>query len=151
MSVAELVEKANALSAEDKAELICQVVGNMRALDLKNVVETVEKTFGVEAASGGGGLDPAMLAALAGGMGGGGGDADAEPTEFDVILTAAGDAKIKVIKEVRGITGLGLKDAKALVDGAPKPVKEKLDKEEAEKLKAQLEDVGARVEVKPSA
>jgi large subunit ribosomal protein L7/L12 len=71
-----------------------------------------------------------------------------EKTEFDVILTAAGDKKIQVIKEVRAITGLGLKDAKDLVDGAPKPVKEGIAKEEAEKIKAQLEEAGAQVELK---
>ena len=79
---------------------------------------------------------------------GGAGAADEEQTEFDVILTAVGDKKIAVIKEVRAITGLGLKDAKALVDEAPKPVKEGVDKDEAEKVKAQLEEAGAQVELK---
>jgi large subunit ribosomal protein L7/L12 len=76
------------------------------------------------------------------------GAAAEEKTEFDVIITAAGDKKIAVIKEVRAITGLGLKDAKALVDEVPKPVKEAVDKEEAEKIKSQLEEAGAQVELK---
>jgi len=76
------------------------------------------------------------------------GEAAEEKTEFDVILTAHGDKKIQVIKEVRAITGLGLKDAKELVDGVPKPVKEGIPKDEAEKIKAQLEEAGAQVEVK---
>ena len=151
MSVAELIEKAGSLSSEEKGQLICGIVGDMKARELQNVVKAVEEEFGVEASSGGGGIDPAMLAALAGSGSGGGAAVAAEPTEFDVILTSIGDAKIKVIKEVRGITGLSLKDAKGLVDGAPKPIKEKVDKDEAEKVKAQLEDVGAGVEVKPSA
>ena len=78
----------------------------------------------------------------------GGAGADEEQTEFDVILTAHGDKKIQVIKEVRAITSLGLKDAKELVDSAPKPVKEGVDKAEAEKIKAQLEEAGAQVEIK---
>lgn len=151
MSVAELIEKAGSLSSEEKGQLICGIVGDMKARELQTVVKAVEEEFGVEAASAGGAIDPAMLAALAGGAGGGAAAADAEPTEFDVILTSPGDSKIKVIKEVRGLTGLSLKDAKGLVDGAPKPVKEKVDKDEAEKVKGQLEDVGAVVEVKPSA
>jgi len=150
MSVAEILEKANALSDEEKGELIVGIVGEMKAMALKGLVTSVEEAFGVEASSGGGGFDPAMLAAMAG-AGGGAGAADAEPTEFDVILTGTGDAKIKVIKEVRGITGLGLKEAKALVDGLPKAIKEKVSKDEAEKVQGQLEEVGAKVEVKPSA
>jgi large subunit ribosomal protein L7/L12 len=150
MSVAELLEKANTLTAAEKGELVCGIVGEMKAMELKGLVETVETTFGVEA-SGGGGFDPAMLAGLSLGGGGGAAEEDAGPTEFDVILNGPGDSKIKVIKEVRGITGLGLKDAKGLVDGAPKAVKEKLSKEEAEKILGQLEEVGAKVEIKPSA
>ena len=80
----------------------------------------------------------------------GAGAAEEEPTEFDVVLTKAGDKKIQVIKEVRAITGLGLKEAKALVDEAPKPVKEKVTKEDAEKLQQQIEDAGGSVEVKPA-
>ena len=88
----------------------------------------------------------AMMAAMPGGAEGGA--AAEEQTEFDVVLTAIGDKKIQVIKEVRAITGLGLKDAKALVDEAPKPVKEGISKDEAEKIKAQLEEAGAQVELK---
>jgi len=149
MSVAEIIEKANALSDEEKGELIVGIVGEMKAMSLKGLVTSVEEAFGVEAGSGGGGFDPAMLAAMSGGAGGAA--ADTEPTEFDVILTGTGDAKIKVIKEVRGITGLGLKEAKAVVDGVPKAVKERVSKDEAAKVAEQLEGVGAKVEVKPSA
>ena len=101
----------------------------------------MEEKFGVSAAA-----PVAMMAA--GPADAGAGAAEEEKTEFDVILTAAGDKKIAVIKEVRAITGLGLKDAKALVDEAPKPVKEGIAKEEAEKIKAQLEEAGAQVEMK---
>ena len=104
------------------------------------LVKTLEEEWGVTAAA------PVAVAAVAGGDGGGA--AAAEQTEFDVVLSAAGDKKIAVIKEVRVITGLGLKEAKELVDGAPKPVKEKVSKDEAEKVKAQLEEAGAIVEVK---
>jgi len=85
---------------------------------------------------------------MAAGPAAGAAEAEEEKTEFDVILTAHGDKKIQVIKEVRAITGLGLKDAKDLVDGAPKPVKEGIPKDEAEKIKAQLEEAGAQVEIK---
>jgi large subunit ribosomal protein L7/L12 len=146
MSVAELIEKAGALSTEEKGQLICGIVGDMKARELQGVVKAVEEEFGVEASSGGMAFDPSMFA----NMGSGPAEA-AEPTEFDVVLTSCGDAKIKVIKEVRAITGLSLKEAKGLVDGAPKSVKEKVDKDEAEKVKAQLEEVGAGVEVKASA
>ena len=96
------------------------------------------------------GIEPAAAAAVAvaPGAGGGGGEAAEEQSAFDVILKGAGAKKIQVIKEVRAITSLGLKEAKDLVDGAPKPVKEGLPKDEAEKVKAQLEDVGAEVELK---
>ena len=99
----------------------------------------MEDDWGVTAA-------PAAVAVA----GGGGGDAAApeEKTEFDVILTAAGDKKIQVIKEVRAITGLGLKEAKELVEGAPKPVKEGIEKDEADKIKAQIEEAGGQADVK---
>jgi len=113
----------------------------MSVLDLSELIKEMEEKFGVSAA--------APVAMMAAGPGAGGGAEEAEEqTEFDVILTAFGDKKIQVIKEVRAITGLGLKDAKELVDGAPKPVKEGVAKEEAEKIKAQLEEAGAQVEVK---
>jgi large subunit ribosomal protein L7/L12 len=124
-----------------KAEVI-EFIANMTVLELSEMVKEMEEKFGVSAA--------APVAMMAGGMpaGDAGGAAAEEQTEFDVILTAPGDKKIGVIKEVRAITGLGLKDAKALVDEAPKPVKEGVAKEEAEKIKAQLEEAGAQVELK---
>ena len=112
----------------------------MSVLDLSELVKEMEEKFGVSAA--------APVAMMAAGPADAGGGAAEEQTEFDVILTAAGDKKIQVIKEVRAITGLGLKDAKALVDEAPKPVKEGIAKEDAEKIKAQLEEAGAQVELK---
>jgi large subunit ribosomal protein L7/L12 len=113
-------------------------------LELSERIKALEEEFGVSAAA-------VAAAAPAGGGGGGGGEA-AEPEEeqssFDVIVTSAGEKKIQVIKVVRAATGLGLKEAKALVDEAPKPVKEGVDREEADKLKADLEEAGAGVEVK---
>src|ERR1700692_1252645 len=112
-------------------------------LELAERIKALEEEFGVSAA--------AMAAPAAGApAGGGGGDAAAEEesTTADVILTAAGDKKIQVIKVVRAATGLGLKEAKALVDEAPKPVKEGIEREEADKLKQELEEAGASVEVK---
>ncbi len=116
----------------------------LTVVEAADLVKQLEEKWGVKAASGGG-MDPAMLAAMAAGAGGG---AAEEQTEFDVILKAPGGEKIKVIKEVRAITGLGLKEAKELVDNAPKAVKEGVEKDEAEKLKEQLTKVGAEVEIK---
>ena len=128
--------------ADITKEDVIEFIANMTVLDLSEMVKEMEEKFGVSAA--------APVAMMAGGMpaGDAGGAAAEEQTEFDVILTAPGDKKIGVIKEVRAITGLGLKDAKALVDDAPKPVKEGVAKEEAEKIKAQLEEAGAQVELK---
>ena len=128
--------------ADITKEDVIEFIANMTVLDLSEMVKEMEEKFGVSAA--------APVAMMAGGMpaGDAGGAAAEEQTEFDVILTAPGDKKIGVIKEVRAITGLGLKDAKALVDEAPKPVKEGVAKEEAEKIKAQLEEAGAQVELK---
>ncbi len=120
---------------------VVEFIANMSVLELSELVKEMEEKFGVSAAA-----PVAMMAAGPGDAGAGA--AAEEQTEFDVILTAAGDKKIAVIKEVRAITGLGLKDAKALVDDAPKPVKEAIAKEEAEKLVAQLEEAGAQVEMK---
>jgi large subunit ribosomal protein L7/L12 len=119
---------------------VLELIGNMSVLELSELKKKYEDKFGVTAAA------PMMAMP----MGGGGGAAAVleEKTEFDVILTAAGEKKINVIKEVRAITGLGLKEAKDLVEGAPKPVREKVTKEEADKVKAQLEEAGATVEVK---
>jgi len=117
---------------------VIEFIANMSVLELSELVKELEEKFGVSAAA-----PVAMMAAVPGNA-----VAVEEKTEFDVILTTAGDKKIQVIKEVRAITGLGLKEAKALVDEAPKPVKEGIAKEEAEKIKAQLEGAGAQVEVK---
>ncbi|MBV9660694.1 MAG: 50S ribosomal protein L7/L12 [Acidimicrobiales bacterium] len=127
-------------------EEILDSIANLTVLELSELLKDFEERFGVTAAA------PAavMAVAPAGGAGAGGGEAAAEEEqdEFDVILTAAGDKKIQVIKEVRSLTSLGLKEAKDLVDTAPKPVLEKISKEDAEKAKAQLEAAGASVELK---
>ncbi len=115
----------------------------MTLIELSEFVKNFEETFGVTAAA------PVAVAAAPGAGAAGGDAAEAEEQdEFDVVLTAAGDKKIAVIKEVRTLTSLGLKEAKDLVDGAPKPVLEKVDKATAEKAKAQLEEAGATVELK---
>ena len=128
--------------AEISKEDVIEFIANMSVLDLSELIKEMEEKFGVSAA--------APVAMMAAGMGdaAGGAEAAEEKTEFDVILTAFGDKKIQVIKTVRAITSLGLKDAKELVDGAPQPVKEGVGKEEAEKIKAQLEEAGAQVEIK---
>ena len=120
---------------------LLDVFKNMTVLELNEFLKAFEEEFGVTAAA------PVVAAAPAAG---GGGEAAAveEQDEFDVVLIAAGDKKIQVIKEVRSLTSLGLKEAKDLVDGAPKPVLEKASKEDAEKAKAQLEGAGATVELK---
>src|SRR5690606_3092412 len=118
-------------------EQIIDAIKEMSVLDLNDLVKAIEEEFGVTAAA---------PVAVAGGAAAGG--AAEEQTEFDVVLTNAGASKIKVVKAVREITGLGLKDAKDVVDNAPKAVKEGVSKEEAEEVKAKLEEVGASVEVK---
>jgi large subunit ribosomal protein L7/L12 len=128
--------------ADVTKEDVIEFIANMSVLDLSELVKEMEEKFGVSAAA------PVAMMAAGPGDGAGGAAAEEEQTEFDVILTAFGDKKIQVIKEVRAITGLGLKDAKALVDEVPKPVKEGIAKDEAEKIKAQLEEAGAQVEVK---
>ncbi|GAK13845.1 50S ribosomal protein L7/L12 [Geomicrobium sp. JCM 19039] len=117
-------------------EQIIEEIKGMTVLELNDLVKAIEEEFGVTAA--------APVAAA------GGGDAGAaeEQTEFNVVLTSAGSSKIGVIKVVRGITGLGLKEAKALVDGAPETLKEGVSKDEAEDMKSQLEEAGAEVEIK---
>ena len=115
---------------------------DMTLLELSEFIKQFEETFDVTAAA----AAPVMVAAPGGG--GGGAEAAEEQDEFDVILAGAGDKKIQVIKEVRALTSLGLKEAKDLVDGAPKPVLEKVNKETADKAKEQLEAAGASVEVK---
>jgi len=113
----------------------------MTLLELSEFIKQFEETFDVTAAA----AAPVMMAAAGGG---GGGEEAEEQTEFDVILTGAGDKKIQVIKEVRALTSLGLKEAKDLVDGAPKPVLEKVAKEQADAAKETLEGAGASVEIK---
>lgn len=119
-------------------EQIIEAIKGMSVLELNDLVKAIEEEFGVTAA--------APVAVMAGGAGGG--EAAQEQTEFDVVLAEAGASKINVIKAVREITGLGLKEAKELVDNAPKPIKEGASKEEAEQIKAKLEEVGAKVELK---
>ncbi|ATH66071.1 50S ribosomal protein L7/L12 [Staphylococcus nepalensis] len=118
-------------------EQIIEAIKEMSVLELNDLVKAIEEEFGVTAAA------PVAAADAAGG-----GDEAEEKTEFDVELTSAGSSKIKVVKAVKEATGLGLKDAKELVDGAPKVIKEGLPTEEAEKLKETLEEVGATVELK---
>ena len=118
-------------------EQIIEAIKEMSVLELNDLVKAIEEEFGVTAAA------PVAAAGAAGGA-----DAEAEKTDFDVELTSAGSSKIKVVKAVKEATGLGLKDAKELVDGAPKVVKEALPKEEAEQLKEAWEEAGATVELK---
>jgi len=127
--------------AEVTKEDVINFIAGMSVLDLSELVKELEDKFGVSASA------PMAMMAAAGPAGDGGAAAE-EQTEFDVVLIAAGDKKIAVIKEVRAITGLGLKEAKEVVDSAPKAVKEGIAKEEAEKVKAQLEEAGAQVELK---
>ena len=131
--------------AKLSADELLDAFKEMTLIELSEFVKTFEETFGVTAAA------PVAVAAAPAAGGGGGGDAGGaaeEQDEFDVILDAAGDKKIQVIKEVRALTSLGLKEAKDLVDGAPKPVLEKVNKEAADKAKAALEGAGATVTVK---
>ena len=121
-------------------EDVIEFISNMTVLDLSELVKELEDKFGVSAA--------APVAVAAGGPVGGGEAAAEEKTEFDVILVSIGEKKIGVIKEVRGITALGLKEAKELVEGAPQPIKEGVSKDEAEEIKAKIEAAGGGVEIK---
>jgi large subunit ribosomal protein L7/L12 len=126
-------------------DTIFEQLGSMTVLELVELKKKIEEEWGITAAA------PVAVAAAGGvaAAGAAGGDGAAEEkTEFDVVLTGAGDKKIQVIKVVRAVTGLGLKEAKDLVDGAPQPVKEAAAKDEAESIKAQLEEAGASVELK---
>jgi large subunit ribosomal protein L7/L12 len=123
-------------------EDILESIANMTVLELSELLKEFEEKFGVTAAA------PVAAAAPVQGGGGAAAEAEEEKDEFDVILTEAGDKKIQVIKEVRALTNLGLKEAKDLVDGAPNPVLEKVSKEDAEKAKASLEEAGGKVELK---
>ena len=128
---------ATKVSTEDWIEEL----KGISVLELSERIKALEEEFGVSATA-------VAAAAPAAGGGGGDGAAEEESSTVDVVLTAAGDKKIQVIKAVRAATGLGLKDAKALVDEAPKPVKEGIEREEAEKLKAEIEEAGGSVELK---
>jgi len=139
--VAELVDQATKLSDDEKNDVIVGIVEKMTVLNLSALVKKVETKFDVKAASGGGGMMMAPAAAAPAAE-------KLEQTEFTVVLKNAGANKITVIKEVRAITGLGLKEAKELVDGAPKSIKEKVSKADAENFKKQLEGAGAQVEIK---
>ena len=127
--------------ATDTAKLVEQL-GKMTVLELVELKNALEETWGVTAAA------PVAVAAAGAPAAAGDGAAAEEQTSFDVVLTGAGDKKIQVIKVVRALTGLGLKEAKDLVDSAPKPVKEGVPREEADSVKSQLEEAGASVEVK---
>ena len=126
------------MATDIKKEDVIEYISSMTVLELSELVKELEEKFGVSAAA------PIAVAAAPAAQA----EEAAEQTEFDVILTAIGDKKIQVIKVVRAITGLGLKEAKAVVDGAPGPVKEGVSKEDAEGIKGQLEEVGATVEIK---
>ncbi|RLB38127.1 MAG: 50S ribosomal protein L7/L12 [Deltaproteobacteria bacterium] len=128
------------MAAEITKEDVIEFIANMSVLELSELVKEMEEKFGVSAAA------PVAVAAAA--PAAQGGEELAEKTEFDVVLTGVGDKKIQVIKVVRAVTGLGLKEAKALVDDVPGPVKEGVPKEEAEDVKNQLEEAGATVEIK---
>ena len=121
---------------------LLDAIGNLSVVELSQLIEKFKDKFGVTIAA------PAAAPAGGGGAGGGGAAAAEEQTEFTVILKSAGEKKIQVIKEVRAITSLGLKEAKDLVEGAPKSVKEGVSKADAEKFKKQLEDAGAAVDIK---
>lgn len=128
--------------AEVTKEQVVEFISNMSVLELSEMVKELEEKFGVSAAA------AAVAAAPAAGAAAGGEAAAEEKTEFDVILTSFGDKKINVIKEVRGITGLGLKEAKEFVESCPKAVKEGVSTEEAEEIKKKLEEAGASAEIK---
>ncbi len=123
-------------------EELIQELEKLTIVEMNELIKELEERWGVSAAA------PVAVAAVAGGAAAGGAAAEEEKTEWDVVLKSAGSQKIKVIKVVREITGLGLKEAKSLVDSAPKPVKEGISKEEAEEIANKLKEVGAEVEVK---
>jgi large subunit ribosomal protein L7/L12 len=125
-----------------KVDQVFDLITGMTVLEINDLKKKFESELGITAAA------PMMMAGMMPGMGGGAGAAVEEQTEFDAVLTAAGDKKIQVIKVVRAITGLGLKEAKDLVDNAPKPIKEKVSKAEALDIKAKIEESGGVVDVK---
>ena len=128
--------------AKTDTDKLVETLGGMTVLDLVELKNKLEEEWGVSAAA------PVAVAAPGGAAAAGDGAAEEEKTAFDVVLTSAGDKKIQVIKVVRAVTGLGLKEAKDLVDGAPNPVKEGVPQDEADQIKGQLEEAGAGVEVK---
>jgi len=142
--MADLKDQILGLGAEDQRDLLTEVLGGLPVVRLNELVKHLEETWGVSAAVAG----PVMMAGPAGGGGGGdeGGGAEAK-TEFNVVLKEVGDSKLNVIKVVREITGLGIKEAKELVDAAPKPVKEKVPKAEADDLVKKLQEAGAVAEL----
>jgi large subunit ribosomal protein L7/L12 len=142
VSVSERRFFEEAAMAQVTIDDVLESIDNWTVLDLNKLVKGIEDKYGVSAAA------PMAVAAAAAPAAGGGAAAAEEKTEFSVILVGAGEKKIQVIKEVRAITGLGLKEAKDLVDGAPKPVKEGISKAEAEEIKKKLVDAGATVELK---
>ena len=136
-------EKKEGINVSDKLQGILKTIEELTVLELADLVKALEEKFGVSAAAA-----VAVAAPAGGGAAGGGAAAAEEKTSFTVVLTVAGDKKINVIKEIRALTNLGLKEAKDLVEGAPKTVKEGATKEEADKMKKILEEQGAKVEVK---
>lgn len=139
--VEEVVQSVLGLSSEERIDALTQVVEGMSVLDLNQLVKSMQDKFGVSAA-------PMAVAAPAAGGAAEAATAEEEKTSFDVILSSAGDKKIQVIKVVRELTSLGLKEAKELVEGAPQPIKQGVSKDEAEGLKSKLEAEGATVEIK---
>jgi large subunit ribosomal protein L7/L12 len=125
-----------------KVDQVFELITGMTVLEINDLKKKFETELGITAAA------PMMMAGMMPGVGGGAGAAVEEQTEFDAVLTTAGDKKIQVIKVVRAITGLGLKEAKDLVDNAPKPVKEKVSKAEALDIKTKIEEVGGVVDIK---
>ena len=128
--------------ADITVDQVKEFLGNLTVLELNELVKSLEEEWGVSAAA------PVAVGVMPGGGGDAGGGAAEEQTEFDVILAGAGDKKIQVIKAVREITGLGLKEAKALVDEAPKPIKEGVSKEESADIQGKIEEAGGSVELK---
>ncbi|SHH17338.1 LSU ribosomal protein L12P [Thermosyntropha lipolytica DSM 11003] len=125
-----------------KVQEVIDIIKGLTVLELSELVKALEEEFGVSAAA------PVAVAAMPAAGAAAPAEAAEEKTEFDVILTSAGDKKVNVIKVVREITGLGLKEAKDLVDSAPKPIKEKVSKQEAEEIKAKIQEAGGSVEIK---
>jgi large subunit ribosomal protein L7/L12 len=141
MSTEAGVEEKKSVQVSDKLQGIIQSIETLTVIELANLVKALEEKFGVSAQA-------AVAVAAPGAAAGAGAAAVEEKTSFQVVLVSAGEKKIQVIKEIRAITNLGLKEAKDLVESAPKPIKDNASKEEAEKIKAQVESAGAKVEIK---